>query len=139
MNYLHGKKLRIIEGTLRCNDLKEFLHKVGASTYVWLSEDGSGVNQKITYDVSSNKLVGLTLPLSEISGMPITSSFVASSLNEIEKHMKNQPSTLVYLIIAQPIKSNSPPFVLQIFGSNNKFSTEDVINRWKYTKEELKK
>lgn len=41
--------------------------------------------------------------------------------------------------MAQPIKAKSSPFLLQIFGTDNKFSANDVLKRWKFTVTELKK
>lgn len=53
--------------------------------------------------------------------------------------MKNNLSSLVYVIMAQPIKPKSPPFVLQMFGTDNKFTTQNVLDRWKHTLQELQK
>lgn len=137
--YIQQNKLRIVEGQLRCEDLKSYLKKIKAPECVWLSEDASGIVQKVVYDVNSNKLVGLNLPLDAVTGIPISSTFIAQSLRDIEKHMKNSLSHLVYVIIAQPIMEKTPPFILQIFGTNNKFSSMDVLNRWKHTETELDK
>lgn len=52
--------------------------------------------------------------------------------------MKNNPrSTLVYLILAQPMKDNVEPFILQVFGTDNKFKTNDVLQRWQHTRDQL--
>lgn len=131
--------MKIVEGKLRCEELKLYLKKIKAPESVWLSEDASGIVQKVVYDVNSNKLVGLNLPLDAVTGIPIPNTFIAQSLRDIEKHMKNPLSHLVYVIIAQPIMEKSPPFILQIFGTNNKFSSMDVLNRWKHTETELNK
>lgn len=119
--------------------MKSYLIKIKAPLCVWLSEDGSGINCKVVYDSKSNKLVELNLPLHELTGMPISNSFIASSLHNIENHLKNCKSKLVYIVIAQPIKEKSPPFVLQLFGTDNKFKRQDVLNIWAYTKQELEK
>lgn len=116
-----------------------YLEKIKAPAYVWLSEDGSGIVQRCVYDVKSNELVGLNLPLDVATGMPITSKFMANSLGEIEKHMKNPLSYLVYVVMAQPVMQKAPPFVLQIFGTDNKFFSADVNNRWIHTRNELEK
>lgn len=127
------------EGGLRCEELKEFLQSIGAPMVVWLSEDGSGIVPRAVYDMHSNKLVGINLPINELTGMPITSAYLARNLSEISSHMKNPLSTLVYIIMAQPIMPKCPPFVLQLFGTNNKFTTQNVLDRWTYTVEELQK
>lgn len=106
---------------------------------VWLSEDGSGIISKVVYDVNSNQLVGLNLPLDQQTGMPQTFTYKARSLDEIEKHMSNVKCNLVYIIMAQPVIANAPPYILQIYGTENKFKTVDVLNRWTFTKTELEK
>lgn len=52
--------------------------------------------------------------------------------------MNNPLSTLVYLVMAQPMKKGIPPFVLTVFGTNNTFKAADM-QRWKYIESELKK
>lgn len=135
--YIQKYKVRINEGELRAKELKFYLEKIGAPNSVWLSEDGSGIVQRAVYDVHSNKIVGLNLPLDRTSGMPLSSQYEAKTLGDIENHMQNQLSSLVYVIIAQPIQPNAAPFVLQLYGTNNKFSSADVANRWKFTMEKL--
>lgn len=41
--------------------------------------------------------------------------------------------------MAQPLKENIPPFILQIFGTDNKFTGKNVTKRWKYIRKELEK
>lgn len=137
--YLQQNKLKICEGKLRCEELKTYLEKIKAPSCVWISEDASGIIQKCVYDVQSNKIIGLNLPIHADTGIPISSTFIANSLLEIENHMKKPLSHLVYLVMAQPVMPKSPPFVLQIFGTDSRFTTKDVLNRWQYTTAELKK
>lgn len=139
VNYIQEKKVRITEGELRCKDLCAYLESINAPKTVWLSEDGSGIVPKAVYDARSNQLIGLDLPISQSTGMPISSSYMARSLQEIERNMLLPKSTYVYVIMAQPVVSNTSPFVLQIFGTSNKFKTLDVLKRWKYTIDELQK
>lgn len=139
LKYIQEHKVKIMEGKLRCDELKTYLQKINAPNCVWLSEDGSGIIQRVSYDVASNQLVGLLLPLDECTGMPKHSTYSAENLALIEEHMKNQVSSLVYVIMAQPVKENVPPFMLQIFGTDNSFRSSDVLNRWKYIREELDK
>lgn len=139
MNYIHQKKVKVNEGELRCKGLAAYLESIKAPKYVWLSEDGSGIISKVVYDVSSNQLIGLNLPLDQHTGMPKTSTFMARSLTEIEKHMSKPKCTLVYIVMAQPVHPHAPPYILQIYGTNNKFKTADVLNRWTHTKTELEK
>lgn len=139
VNYINKNKQHIIEGTLRCQELSEYLDKVKAKRTVWLSEDGSGIVTKICYDSTSNQMVGLVLPLNTESGMPISFSYMPKSTKDIELFSKAQKSTLVYMVMAQPLKYGTPPFILLMFGTNNKFTTFNVTRRWEYTKLELEK
>lgn len=43
----------------------------------------------------------------------------------------------MYIIMAQPLKRNIPPFVLSIFGTDNKFKSNHVLSRWDFVKTEL--
>lgn len=115
-------KVRIVEGELRCRELSEYLSILKLKPYIWLSEDGSGIISKVEYDPKSNQLIGLVLPTNAQSGMPINFSFMAKSVSDIQKFMKMTTSSLVYVVMAQPLMENVPPFVLQIFGVDNKFT-----------------
>lgn len=129
----------LIEGNLRCNKLRDYLKKTGSPKSVVLSEDGSGIVKKIVYDARTNQLVGLVLPLNETNGMPVSFSFEAKTAADIETYVKLPQSHLVYIICAQPLKRDIPPFILGLFGTDNKFKADQVVKRWNYTISELKK
>lgn len=117
----------------------QYLEKTGSPRTVFLAEDGSGIVKKVTYDSHSNQLVGLVLPINANNGMPISYSYKANSAEEIKKHLEQPQSTHVYIVIAQPLKAGVPPFILQIYGTDNKFKKEDVLRRWMFTIDELKR
>lgn len=130
----------ILEGELRCAKLLTYLEQTGSPKCVFLSEDASGIVKKIVYDERTNQLVGLVLPFNETNGMPIPFSFKAKSAADIEKYVKLQQSHLVYVVCAQPLKSPTvPPFILQIYGTDNTFKSNQVLKRWDYTVSELNK
>lgn len=139
MRYIDQCKIPVTEGILRSEELLAYLGKMKAPLHVWLAEDASGVVTKIEYDARSNQLVGLTLPINQNDGFPIALTFMPKSAAEIENYMKEPMSSHVYIVMAQPIVPNVPPFILQVFGTNNKFKTHDVIRRWHKTIEELAK
>lgn len=139
VQHIHNDKERVIEGELRCSQLARHLERTNSPKAVFLSEDGSGVVQKIVFDSHSNQLVGLVLPFNENNGMPKLFSYQAKSEEAIKKHMNMPLSTLVYIIVAQPLIHNGIPFILQIFGSDNTFQTDDVLKRWNHIKSELKR
>lgn len=132
-------KDRVIEGELRSKQLNTYLEKMNCPKQIFISEDGTGVVQKVVYDVHSNQLVGLVLPINSITGIPKMLSFEAKTAEDIEKYLKLHQSTSVYIMVAQPLISGVAPFILQVFGTNNKFKTPDVLNRWAYTVNELNK
>lgn len=139
LGYINKKKQRIVEGGLRCSELASFLDKVGAPRVVWLAEDGSGIVSKVSYDSSTNQLVGLVLPFHSETGIPIPFTYKPKSVRDLEEFLKHPKSTHVYIIMAQPIKANTPPFILEIFGTDNKFQAITVVRRWNHTIRELEK
>lgn len=139
VNHIQKSKEMIVEGELRSRKLLDYLEKTKSPKSIFLSEDGSGIVQNIVFDRRSNQLVGLVLPLNDQTGMPELFSYEAKSAEEIEQYCKLQKSHLVYIVCAQPLKKGVPPFILQIFGTNNKFKSEHVLKRWKYTIAELQK
>lgn len=139
MSYISQKKCKIIEGQLRGEQLANYLRQMNLEPKVWICEDGTGINAKVEYDAATDQLVGLVLPLDSKTGLPIPFTFLATSVENIEKYSKEPQSTLVYVVLAQPLMPNVPPFVIQIFGTDNKFNTENVLQRWSYTRRELKK
>lgn len=139
MNRIHTGKERITEGELRCAQLLKYLEQTKSPKQISLSEDASGIVKKVTYDTSSNQLVGIVLPINNVNGMPLSGSYMADSAKEIEKHLEQPSSSLVYIVTAKPIKKGVPPFILQIFGTDNKFKTNDVLKRWMFTIDELQR
>lgn len=132
-------RIPLIEGELRARELSEYLEQMKTTRYVWLSEDASALTCKVTYNPSTNEMVGLVLPTDKKTGCPKPFSFTATDADTIKNHLTQNMSTVAYFIMAQPLDESVPPFVLQMFGSDNKFTTEDVIKRWNFTKQELEK
>lgn len=133
VGYINEHKPRIIEGELRCKQLKRFLEVLEVPLRVWLSEDASGIVSKIEFDPQTNQMIGIVLPMDSSTGMPTAFTYLARNAEEIELNMRQNKSTLVYVVMAQPLVKNVPPFILQLFGTNNKFKTSQVLQRWKHT------
>lgn len=139
---IRDTRRRVIEGELRCKQLNEYLEKRNFKKIVWISEDATGIVSDIHYDSISCQLVGFVLPNCPNTSSPIPLSFGAKDADDIFRLMSDQNlrrSNLVYLIMAQPLRENARPFVLQIFGSDNRFSKEDVVKRWAHIQIELTK
>lgn len=139
VQYISQNKSKVIEGELRCQGLLQYIEKVGAPKKVWLSEDASGIVTKVEYDPSTNQLVGLVLPTNISTGMPIPFSFLAKSAEAIEKELHKSRSSLIYLVMAQPLKENTPPYVLLMYETDNRFTARNVLDRWQYIEHQLKK
>lgn len=137
--YIADKGPRLTEGMLRTEELYECLTNKNLPLVVCISEDGTRMISKVCYDPRTNKLVGFVLPLNE-NGMPITNKFMARNVLEIESHFLNTSiSTIAYVIMAQPPVENTPPFVLTLFSTDNKFTSLDVLHRWTYITTQLRK
>lgn len=139
VNRIHVHKERITEGKLRCKSLLEHLEKFKAPKTIFLSEDASGILKKVAFDSHSNQMIGLVLPLNEENGMPKVKQFLAETAEKMKEYLEMPQSSLVYIVTAQPLEENVPPFILQVFGTNNKFDNNAVSRRWEHTINELKK
>lgn len=129
-----------MEGVIRAKELNNYLEKFSLPKTVWLSEDATGILPKIEYDSASSQLIGQVLPLDKDTGNPISNTYTARSYEDIKKHVENASatkSTLAYIIVAQALDEKAPPFILSIHGTDNKFKTEHILNRWKYVEAEL--
>lgn len=140
VKYIHKRKQTIIEGELRCEQLSEYLEKLNVPKKVWISEDATGIVARISYDNSTNQLIGLLLPTNEKTGMQMPFTFIPQTAQDINDQIKNNPmSTLVYIILAQPMCRKVPPFILAVFGTDNRFKTLDVLLRWRHMQDQLKR
>lgn len=136
---INHNKNQIVEGQLRAKELADYLDRLKTTKHVWLSEDATAIIQKVTYDPTTNQMIGLVLPRDKITGCPKPFTFLATDAAAIKQHLMQEKSTVLYLIMAQPLDERIPPFVLQLFGSDNRFTKEDVIKRWNFTKNELQR
>lgn len=139
MSLVSQSKPTFIEGELRCKALSDYLEERQLEKCVWLCEDATGINAKVEYHPSTNQLVGLALPLDPKTGMPVPFTYLANSAEDIKNHSKGTLATLVYVVLALPMKPGVPPFALQIFGTDNTFTAEDVVRRLVHSIRELQK
>ncbi|KAE9529664.1 hypothetical protein AGLY_011760 [Aphis glycines] len=131
--YLDNTQSKVIEGNFRFNELRVYLIKKNLPLKVWISEDVTRITGKIEYDVKSNEVVGFVLPLK--NGCPLPNAFIASNAKTIAQYFNSVcRANYAYVIMAKPLNDTAAPFCLSIYGTNNRFSNEDVINRWKFVK-----
>lgn len=124
---------------MRCQELNAYLDGLKLEKYVWLSEDATSIVAKVEFDPTTNQMVGLVLPMDHNTGMPTAFTFLARNADEIQTNMQKKQSSLVYMVLAQPLKKGVPPFILQVYGTDNTFKTKNVLLRWKHTINELER
>lgn len=132
-------KSPIIEGQIRAKELSEYLDNLQAVKVVWISEDATAILTKVVYDPSTNQLIGIVLPIDKTTGCPDSFTFMATDAEKIKQHLMHERSNMVYLVMGQPLDERIPPFVIQMFGSSNKFDSQDVVKRWNFVESELKR
>lgn len=130
---------KTIEGDLKCSELKTFLQSRNYPMKIFISEDQTAILKRIRYNSTSNQMVGFVCQTSKTSGFPIQNQYQINSVKDIQHAFQNEAiAQNAYTFMAQPLVNGAPAFCLTIFGSNNKFSAEDVLTRWNYLKNELK-
>lgn len=137
--YIRSSQCRIFEGVLRSEELFVYLTARNLPLVVSLSEDATRIIGRVQYDSVTNQLVGFVLPINEKNGMPVPFAFPARNANEMLSHFSspNSSSQFLNIIMAQPM-ADVAPFCLLVYGSDNKFTSVDVINKWNYIIETLK-
>ncbi|KAJ6642801.1 hypothetical protein Bhyg_07755, partial [Pseudolycoriella hygida] len=127
----------IIEGSVRVKEMKNFLVKWKLPLQVWMSEDATKIVNKIQYDESTDQIVGLVLPM-DSDGMPIQFSFTAENVAKMLNSLLNNPkSDYVYTVMSRALDIQAPSFCLQLFGTDNKYTTGHVLKRWTRTEKML--
>lgn len=136
--YIQSSNCKIFEGIPRIDELYVYLTSRNLPLAVALSEDATRIIGRIQFDSTTNQLIGFTVPINEQTGMPVSFSFPARNAAEILSHFSNQNTSSQYLnvMMAQPLV-DVPPFCLLIYGTDNAYTTREVINRWKYIVTEL--
>lgn len=131
--FINKDKVKVIEGCLRVYALKKFLEDRGYPFRVFLSEDGTRICNRVQYDVKTNLVVGLVLEIVENTSMPKTFCFKATSAAAMAGYFKNNVrASILYTYMVQPVVKNAPAFCLMLFGTDNKFQSENVVQWWKY-------
>ncbi|XP_058447967.1 uncharacterized protein LOC131428224 isoform X1 [Malaya genurostris] len=137
MRHIRKSCDKILEGKLRVKELVQFLQTHNFPKVIFISEDGTKINPRIRYDIERDQIVGFCPNLNE-NGMPLIDSFSATSPNVIQEYFKNfDKSTIVYVILATPLALKTLSFNLLSFGTNNRFSIEEVLLRWGIIEREL--
>ena len=117
------------KGQINVKMLKEILTLHKLPMIVALSEDATAVTGRREYCKKTNSTIGSSGPLT-VSCLPDSSAFVVNNAESIVSHMKNyERASVAMVVMAQPIAEKIPAIRLCAFGSNNKFTSDDVKNR----------
>lgn len=135
--YIHRPDHGIIEGQLRNEELLVYLKERNQPLWVSLSEDATRIENRIEYDPNTNQLIGFVLPLNEENGMPEPFVYKAESAVQIVEHFNAPISDSLTTIMAQPLGGSSS-FCLMVFGSDNRYTANDVSKRWQHIVSTLK-
>lgn len=123
--FIKDKRPIIVEGELRTKELLKYLTDRNLPLRLSLSEDTTRGTPKVTFDINTNQLIGFALPLDN-NGMPIKLSFEAKNAKQIQGHFNNpgnSVSSTVLVQMAQPQSMNVPPFCLNLFLTDNNYTT----------------
>ncbi|CAG9820705.1 unnamed protein product [Phaedon cochleariae] len=132
----HQADMNIEEGIVRVEKLKEYLLKRKCPLKVFISEDQTALIKGVRYDSTTNRLIGFVSPLCENTGFPKCDKFYVHSARDIEKAFSEENLVAnAYVFMAQPMVDGIPAFTLATFGSDNKFTSRNVLQRWQFIEE----
>lgn len=121
---------KIVEGEVRIEQLLQFLEARSLPKSVFISEDGTKITTRVKYDIENDQIAGLCPKLNE-NGIPEIGSYPAETPELIKYHMDNNPkSSIVYVVLATPMAPKTLSFNLLSFGTDNKFTIDEVLLRW---------
>lgn len=138
-SWLSAYDLSVPEGQINVKMLKEILVQHNLPLCVCISEDATAITGRREYNRKTNSIFGSSGPL-RANGLPDSSSFVVKTTEDIIHHFNHFPRAYVAMVVmAQPICDKFPAIRLCTFGSDNKFTTDDVKNRAITIEKELNK
>lgn len=138
--HMHKNLKFFYEGELRFDELKVFLENSDLTLEVGVYYDGTKINPRVDYHSASNTLTGLVAPLNQSTGLPTVHFFKADTAANIKNAIEcNERATYIQVIMVKSNDTNSPPFLLGFFGTDNKFNQGDVSSLCQHITNELKK
>ena len=124
-------EIPIIEDALNITQLKEYLFRNHFPPIIAISEDATALVKKIEYSNGTNRAIGFSLPL-RCNGLPDAEDSVTNTALDIFRLFNTlETATVAIVVMAQPLAPDAAPIRLCAFGSNNKFTANDVRNRLK--------
>ncbi|CAM4983047.1 unnamed protein product [Rotaria socialis] len=122
---------RINEGDFRYDLMCDYL-SLQKTNFIFASEDCTGVIPQIIYNVPSNTFIDFVPHLED--GLPKINTFSTESFSKFENWFGTlNKSHLLNLHMVQPINldlKSCAPFILSAYGTDNHFTTLDILMRW---------
>lgn len=87
---------------------------------------------RIEYKPDTDQIIGFVPPLLGSTGLPATNGFPATSASIVKNYFDcnaDNKARSVYALVAVPLTNKATPYVVAIFGTNNRFSFENVLTR----------
>jgi hypothetical protein len=127
------------EGEIRAKDLVEYLRQHDLPLVVSIAEDATAVTGRLGYSHRFNSVVGFGLPL-QINGLPNSKDAEVNSADDFVSIFRSyERASTVMVVMAQPLSNSVSPLRICSFGSNNRFTSDDVENRMNSLVSSLKK
>ena len=127
------------EGKFRFDDLLQHLESYNASKIVSIGEDATRVISRVDYDSETNRLVGFVLPCSN-AGLALCNTFIVDSFQSMESCFQmGKMAKYAFVYMAQSLTEGVPSFSLACLGTDNMFSSDVLLKRWRYIFSECKK
>ncbi len=123
--------MRLREGEINAMAIKNFLLQNNLPSLVAIAEDATAVCGRREYYGNGKAIVGCGLPLS-LNGLPDPNSEIVKNAADIANIFeKYDRATVAMVTMIQTMKHKGPCLRLRSYGSNNKFSAEDVMRKLK--------
>ena len=139
---LANSSFRMHEAHFRFDAMRDYFSSNGF-VFAFAAEDTTGVIPKVSYDSTSNVFIGFETPL--VHGQPLPDQHRTNSYTELQTWFEEKRlSTFINIHMLQPLLSASSgripsPFLLSAYGISGSYITEDVLDRWLWIYEEMKK
>ena len=139
LKYLHEEE-PMVEGKFRLEELKEHISSNQLSLNVFLSCDATKITTSLKYSSKTNTILGLVLPLCQYTGHPIPNYFKFNTTQEVQKFIEaHAMAENANVIVAKSLNHNSVSFIVGLWGTDNKFKSESVIQQWRKLRIDLKR
>lgn len=98
---------------------------------VIISEDATRLSNRVEYDPTSDQLFGLQPDHDDTSGLPMLNFFKVTTPSKFVEFLKKfKTAPYLQVVNAKPMTSGSPARIIAVFPTDNKYTTQMVINRW---------